>query len=1262
MMRSLFVCLFFLSCPVFAQNYWVQKAGGITIDEGMDISSDAQGNAYTTGYFSSGANFGTLTLSVNGVTDIFVSKNDGVGGYAWVVKAGGTGPDRGLSIKADNTGNTYITGYYSGTATFGSQTLTSLGSQDIFIAKLDPNGSFLWARSAGGTNNDIGYGIDVDNNGNVAVTGEFTGTGTFGSFTLTSMNGSIDVFTTKLDGQGNFLWAKQGSAKFTDKGHDVAFDGSGNVYITGEFSDTITFDIVHNNNMLNAVFTVKYNAAGQEQWFRKIGGGSNNVSNAIEADANGNVYVAGDFNGTITFFGPNTTLTNNYPNRIFLAKYDNTGTLLWANANGENDPVTVRNLVLDAAGNPYMVGNFKCQFNEYADNYAGQGLFRSAGYWDIFITKYSAAGSWQWSRQIGGHQQNTGNGIAIHPSGEVLVCGSFDQNQFFPLGSTGFLGSGGSWTNVYAPYCNDLEYSSYYELTTAGNYDIFTSRPIDLGREPYDIFLRTGQGCNRDTIDVCINTSLVYSCPDSVEFCSGGWIYAITSIGPFGPQMNLLWNNNSTAPQLYVTTTGWYWVTETTADGCFSLTDSIYVTIYQNPPPPLISDDVIVNTNAQFTQQIILCVPDSALLWATNFGNNSYVWTGPGLPVQGVPNDSVYALQTGTYVFTVTDSNGCIRTNSVYVQYDSLLPLWDPEIILLYDLDMNDSVEFCAGSPFQLLVYDSITNPSAQVVCLPILTPYSTNCTWTVMPVIPFLPQCSANNLCLFYPATSGWYNVSVTVVRTTKCDTDTVVLAKNVYVTIWPLPAVSIFLSGNNLLCPGDSLMLVASGAPNYSWNGPQNGIVGGNGYDTVLINLPGIYSVTTSDTNQYGCIASAVATISVTIKPQPLLTTNPGNGLICPGDSVQLFVNTTGNYQWIGPNGPFGGNTNPVYASIPGYYYVIVTDADSCQLVSNTVQIVQYNTPSLQASPSATICPGDTVWVTVFASPGATITWLAPLSGSDTIKAITSPGTYYCAVTSCNITTTIPITILMSNPQVTATSLGPLSFCEGDSVTLVASSGFPLYLWSPLQVGGSAVVVYNSGTYTVTVTDPSGCTASDSITVDAYPNNLPQPTTEDQTICSGQSITLTANGSPLIIWLASPSGPILDYGDTWLTPEIFGTTTFYLYSDSGDCKSPIDTVTVFVEDCPDTIPNVFTPNGDGVNDFFTLFKGEATGLNCKIYNRWGNLVYQWDGQGNSWDGTVMQTGKPASDGVYYYVGTFYFRNERVEQVVGFVQLIRGQ
>src|SRR5204862_5881892 len=110
------------------------------------------------------------------------------------------------------------TGYFYGTATFGTFNITSTGAQDIFIAKYNNAGACLWAKKAGGTSADLGNGITVDNLGNVIITGEFAGTATFGSTSLTSASGSVDVFTTKLDGNGNFLWAKKGGGIHYDRG------------------------------------------------------------------------------------------------------------------------------------------------------------------------------------------------------------------------------------------------------------------------------------------------------------------------------------------------------------------------------------------------------------------------------------------------------------------------------------------------------------------------------------------------------------------------------------------------------------------------------------------------------------------------------------------------------------------------------------------------------------------------------------------------------------------------------------------------------------------------------------------------------------------------------------------------------------------------------------------------------------------------------------------------------------------------------------
>ncbi len=207
------------SSGLFAQGYWMQKGGGPTADEGYSISLDGNNNTYTTGYFTGTSTFGSTVLTALGVSDIFITKTNSNGVYQWAVKAGDGGSDRGLAIKTDSKGNSYVTGFYYGTAKFGSQTITSSGLQDVFVAKYDAGGNLKWVVSAGGTQSDIGNGIAIDNKGDVIITGEFAGTATFGSFNLTSTANNINVFTAKLDSaNGNFLWAKSGIGAHTDRG------------------------------------------------------------------------------------------------------------------------------------------------------------------------------------------------------------------------------------------------------------------------------------------------------------------------------------------------------------------------------------------------------------------------------------------------------------------------------------------------------------------------------------------------------------------------------------------------------------------------------------------------------------------------------------------------------------------------------------------------------------------------------------------------------------------------------------------------------------------------------------------------------------------------------------------------------------------------------------------------------------------------------------------------------------------------------------
>ncbi len=166
---AFFLCLFG-QAPDWA---WAKRAGGTNNDYGQSIVTDGNGNCYITGYFAGSATFGTTTLTSSGSSDVYVAKQNAAGDWIWAVKGGGASDDRGFSIALDADDNIYITGYFTGTATFGSTTLTSFGGQDILIAKLSSSGSWLWAVKAGGTSIDYGTSIAVDSSGTSYVTGVF---------------------------------------------------------------------------------------------------------------------------------------------------------------------------------------------------------------------------------------------------------------------------------------------------------------------------------------------------------------------------------------------------------------------------------------------------------------------------------------------------------------------------------------------------------------------------------------------------------------------------------------------------------------------------------------------------------------------------------------------------------------------------------------------------------------------------------------------------------------------------------------------------------------------------------------------------------------------------------------------------------------------------------------------------------------------------------------------------------------------------------
>ena len=291
--------------------------------------------------------------------------------YSWAGSMGGTSADRGYSVAVDSSGNVYTTGFFNDTVDFdlgvGTANLTSAGSTDIFISKIDSSGAYVWAKKIGGTSNDEVYSIAVDASGNVYTTGYFTGTVDFdpgaGTANLTS-TGSSDIFISKLDSSGAYVWAVKIGSAFGDQGNSIAVDTSGNVYTTGFFGSTADFDPGAGTANLTPVgsgdtFISKLDSSGAYVWAKQIGSTSNDQGNSIAVDTSGNVYTTGYFNGTGDF-DPDAGTANltSSDDDIFVSKLDSSGAYVWARKMGGISSDYGNSIAVDTSGNVYTTGFF----------------------------------------------------------------------------------------------------------------------------------------------------------------------------------------------------------------------------------------------------------------------------------------------------------------------------------------------------------------------------------------------------------------------------------------------------------------------------------------------------------------------------------------------------------------------------------------------------------------------------------------------------------------------------------------------------------------------------------------------------------------------------------------------------------------------------------------------------------------------------------------------------------------------------------------
>jgi hypothetical protein len=435
--------LFIFSSPVFAQFpgwAWAEtNAGGNADCATRSVATDNAGNIYVVGGFGvSTLTFGNTTLTCAGSGDILLIKYAPDGHVIWAKNAGGGSFQTGYNIAIDHNANIYISGIFRASVIIGPNTCFNSDSTtfDVFIAKFDSTGSPQWVRSAGGTGEEYDTGLSIDAADNLYLTGYFNSSSiTFGSTVLSNSSNLEKFFIAKYDPAGNSIWAKGSVGSGEAETECITVGKDGNVYITGTFYGTLIFGsstITVNGN--STVFLAKYDTSGIALWGTRPSGSittNGDRGKAIYADADGNVYVCGNFTSMCLYFG-STPLYESVGNMgnmdMFLARYDSIGNAVWARSFGEgHGDESPENLAMDSSGNIYMAGWFYSD-HIYFDTTFTITLYNCcSGGTGLFIAKFDSSGTTIWAKNednmISGWDE--ADGITSDNNGNIYLTGFF---------------------------------------------------------------------------------------------------------------------------------------------------------------------------------------------------------------------------------------------------------------------------------------------------------------------------------------------------------------------------------------------------------------------------------------------------------------------------------------------------------------------------------------------------------------------------------------------------------------------------------------------------------------------------------------------------------------------------------------------------------------------------------------------------------------------------------------------------------------------
>ncbi|MDP2387552.1 MAG: gliding motility-associated C-terminal domain-containing protein [Bacteroidota bacterium] len=658
------------------------------------------------------------------------------------------------------------------------------------------------------------------------------------------------------------------------------------------------------------------------------------------------------------------------------------------------------------------------------------------------------------------------------------------------------------------------------------------------------------------------------------------------------------WNTGDATSSITVnpTSTTSYTVTGSNGPGC---DNTAVATVTVNNLPTVTS--VSSPANGQ------VCAGQSITL--TGGGASSYVWTG------GI-NDGVAftPASSGTYTVTGTDVNGCQNVATTSITVNSL-----PAVTV-------NSPSTCAG------LATTLTAGGADTYL------WNTTETTSTVSVSPI----ASTSYTVTGTDVNGCINTAVANVTVTSAPTVTV-------------NSVSI--------CAGQSATLTGNGTATYSWNT-------GDATASITVNPTSTTSYTVTGSNGPGCDNTAVAT--VTVNSLPAVTVN--SPAVCPGTSANLTADGANSYLW---------NTTETTTTIsvtPGSstsYTVIGTDLNGC--VNSAVSTVTVNslpTVTFSSNPAnGSICSGQQI--TLSGSGAATYSWsggvndgvaFSPASSTTyTVTGTDANGCQNTSIASVTVTGAPTVSFVQNSGSIcvndcilftetVSPSTATLTWDFGDGATGTTSTPTHCY---------TSAGIYNIG---LTASTAPGCS-----TVVTIPNSvMVMPAANAQisvnpatTISLGETISFVADtglAQTAYTWgFADPTSGTSNSSTLYNPSHTYGNVGTYCVTLTAGVSPCTDNETICIEVIKEafiSIPNIFTPNNDGLNDLFSISSSGITDIEGSIYDRWGLMIFSWSGVASNWDGK-SKNGVEVADGVYYYIIQATDYKKEVKTYSGYTQLL---